>query len=92
MTDRVSKKDVDNAFQAYVEECARHGFATEDLRLHHGSKTNGNSYKVLNRALRAPGVDTMGFIGWTRREARETLYTITRVMADIRWRRREDTE
>ncbi len=89
MRTRVLKVDVEHAFGAYVAELKRHDINTEGIELHHGSKHYGNSFKVLQGGSRPVGVQFGGFIGWTRREAYETLWYITRTMFDVREARKQ---
>lgn len=86
MSRRIAKVDVEAALERYVRALKLAGLDRfSDVVLIHGSKVNGNSYKLqLKEGLlqAALGTDS-GFIGWTRREARATLLSAARSFEDM---------
>jgi hypothetical protein len=90
----ITKQDVDNAFQRYVQICTENNLTTPDreIQLTHGSKTNGIAFRVYtvgrDRTLpgwsghsRPPAGDD--FLGMTKAEAYATLQERNRTIADV---------
>lgn len=76
-------------FEHYAHAVSYAGLDTEELRLIHGSKHFGNSFKAVfvdpetGGHRSAPGSEFGGFIGWTKREAYDALGYMARVIEDI---------
>ncbi len=87
---KITAEDLQNALNAYVEELNRSGMLKYPLQLQRGSKTNGNAFRVMfisgehGGLTPAPGTSD-GFIGWTKHEAHDTLWTIIRTLQDVRY-------
>lgn len=80
---RVTKSDVDQAYETYISLLESVDVDVSKYELHHGSKHYGNSFKVYNDGLGGVGTDSMGYLGMTRREAYDTLWTIIRTIRDL---------
>ncbi len=78
----VTKADVLAALTRYQEALSLSGIDLE-FTLQWGSKTCGNSFRIMIKGGGiAPGtVD--GFIGWTKREAAESLWKLALMAEDI---------
>lgn len=80
-TNRITVADVRTVFQAYATELQQLGYR-ETVQLQEGSQANGRAYRVVTAdQFEAPGTGDRGYIGWTAREAYETLHTIRRTLA-----------
>ncbi len=80
---RVTVTMLRNAFATYARTCEAWGYDVTGWQMTEGS--NGEAYRVGTRGQSVsadthPGVDDYGIIGYSRREAFETLSTSVRVM------------
>lgn len=88
---RIGKEDVEMSFRAYETALRAAGIDTEGLALLYGSKAFGNSFKVVfidpvhGGRSGAPGADFSGNIGWTKREAYESLFMMARTLEDVKY-------
>lgn len=88
---RITKVMLEGAFKDYVHELNTAGVDTKGLKLAHGSKANGNPFRAISMDsasgdyTSAPGAEFGGFIGWTKREAYDTLRYMSRVLGDVRY-------
>lgn len=93
MGTRHTIQDVRVAFAAYSRTLKGAGVdhPGHALTLIEGSKTYGNSYKVVwvkdgsGGHVNAPGTDFGGFIGWTKKEAATTLWMMHRLLVDVQF-------
>lgn len=88
MGDRITAKNVDAAFERYAKALKLANLdAFSDVSLSHGSKPNGVAFmvwrKTPNGEKRYALGSHSGFVGWTRREAYETLMTLARAYEDV---------
>jgi len=84
MSERVTQQQLNFVFQRYVDSLVELGVSVEGLSLISGDKVNGNSFKLRHKDGKRPvGVDSDGFLGWTKREAYDTLQTICRTIGDV---------
>lgn len=89
---RITNKDLDAAFERYARALNSLGITKfgHTISLKHGSKTNGISYKLVwihnahGGHSGAIGVESNGgFIGWTKREAFDTMHLLARTLEDV---------
>lgn len=89
---RITNKDLDAAFERYTRALNSLGITKFEhtLQLVHGSKAMGNSFKVVwahnesGGQSGAIGVESgHGFIGWTKREAFDTMHLLARTLEDV---------
>ena len=88
---RITKEDMSDAVACYMRAAESLGMVKAGHTLHcvEGSKALGNGFKLVwvdNESggnTHAPGTDYNGFIGWTKREALEKIYTITRSFEEV---------
>ncbi len=81
----ITNLDVSNAFERYVVavKAAIPVMADQEFTLQYGSKINGVAFRAYrDRGWAAPGTSN-GFLGWTKREAYESLWAMTLLMGDI---------
>lgn len=83
----ISANDVKRAFERFVGACERAGFPNTDrYAMSTGSKTYGHAFRVYSvkpesgAHMSIPMVESMGYIGMTKREAYETLHTLARAI------------
>lgn len=81
MTERFTVKDVRIAYQGYAELLESLGYDTLLMQLQEGSATYGRAFRVTVDGYEAPGTGNSGYIGFTAREAYDTLWTIRRTLA-----------
>ena len=93
MSDRITRKDLDNAHRAHVETLTRHDLIDPDagrLVLNIGSKTYGNAYRLAWIPTGETGHynPPIGgdFLGMTARDAYDRLTERTRTIQDVFWR------
>lgn len=79
-TNRITVVDVRTAFAAYAKTLTGLGVDVSKLELQEGSQTYGRAFRVVVDGRDAPGTGDRGFIGWTAREAYDTLWTILRTL------------
>lgn len=94
MSNRITNSELYAAAARYQLALANAGMGVTGLRLIMGSKTYGNSYRYVyvdpetGGQTRAPGAGhSNGFIGWTKREAHDTLHAMARVLEDVNYQR-----
>jgi hypothetical protein len=75
---RVSVTELRAVYADYVAAVASLGIDVSDYGMIEGSATQGQSYRVRNKGIRAAGVGEYEIIGDTRAEATQTLRDITR--------------
>lgn len=79
---RISVTNLRNAFARYAETAEAFGWDVTGWQMTEGS--NGEAYRLGVKGNAAapnlPGTDSYGIIGYSRREAFETLWTIIRTM------------
>lgn len=88
---RITKEDAESAFIAYSRalEGLNISKAGHHLEYRPGSKVNGISFKLVwvdganGGHCGAFGTDGGGYIGWTRKEAVEMMWTIARTLHDV---------
>lgn len=88
MNDRITAANLRSVAESVADELKDHGFNGR-YELIMGSKHYGNSFKFVEIVegcghKYAPGT-VQGFVGWTKREAYDTLWTILRTLQDLRW-------
>lgn len=94
---RITAEDMKMSFERYRRALESLDITKPDHRLEYqtGSRANGVSYKVVWTHVtsgghsNAPGTDFGGYLGFTRREAFETLNTISRTIEDVAFRNYE---
>jgi hypothetical protein len=84
---RVTVTMLRNAFARYVRACEAWGYDVTDWQMTEGSY--GEAYRVGIRgkcvsADTHPGIDSYGIIGYSRREAFDTLSTIVRTLETLK--------
>lgn len=94
MSERISRKTLEEVFETFTDVAKRAGFDTEGWHLQIGSKINGNSFrhythKMWDGSIGSGGRDTefRSFLGWTHREAYDVLSTridTLRAVLDVR--------
>lgn len=85
MSERITLPLVRSAFSRYVDECAKHGYDIEGWMFEEGSASDGRSFRVYGKDYSsAPGASGDGYIGWSRREAYDTLSRMANLMFDLR--------
>lgn len=94
MSNRITNAELYAAAGRYQLALANAGMEVQGLSLITGSKVNGNSYRYVyidpetGGQTRAPGAGhSNGFIGWTKREAHDTLMTMARVLEDVAYQK-----
>lgn len=93
---KVSKENLKALVVLYVETVAAETGVIPEMQLRMGSKINGVSFRLYHvetdengREKLTPawgtseGLWSEGFIGWTKREAYDTLLTIIRTMQKL---------
>lgn len=89
---RITNKDLDAAFERYTRALNSLGITKFEHTLQQvdGSKANGVSYKLVwthnghGGHTGAIGVESNGgFIGWTKREAFNTMHLLARTLEDV---------
>ncbi len=73
----VSLPELESVFADYVRTVELLGIDVSEYHMVTGSKTQGQSYRALNKGQNALGVRAGGWIGDTRGEAVTTLRDIT---------------
>lgn len=89
---RITNKDLDAAFERYTRALNSLGITKFEhtISLIHGSKANDDTYRLVWRHNEtggywgAIGVESNdGFIGWTKREAFNTMHLLARTLEDV---------
>lgn len=82
--ERITKEQFNSILAQYTKAVESFGMLQSGFRLYEGSKANGNPWRLtfVDSGMPAPGTDG-GHLGFTRREAYETLSTITRTLAAV---------
>jgi hypothetical protein len=80
-TNRITVKDVRTVFGAYADTLKSLGVDVSKLELQEGSQANGRAYRIVLDGFEAPGTGDRGYIGWTAREAYDTIQTIRKTMS-----------
>ena len=80
-------EDVQAVFHRYWLAVDRAGVDASGYRLIAGSKSNGIAWRVMRRdavsgALSEPFAISTGFLGWTKRDAFNTLHTVAFALED----------
>lgn len=86
---RITRQHLNGAFERYVRAVKAAGVSVEghELALFEGSKTYGNPFEVWwirpadRQRIHAPGGE---FLGWTKREAYNTLSAIAQALEDVK--------
>jgi hypothetical protein len=80
---RVTKENLLGAFERYARAWESIGVDMSTLKMQHGNATMGVAYRITyNNGSNAPGTSD-GFLGFTKREAWDTLRTMARVIEDM---------
>jgi hypothetical protein len=85
---KVTKQNIEACVHSLKELLEREGY-TQDLVLHAGEPRNGRAWRLFfEDGSEVPGL-FMGYVGWTKPEAWQTLITMMRLMSDLRMHERE---
>lgn len=80
---KVTRNDVLAAIREYVRVWGVMGVELE-VEYQEGQPSAGQAHRLfVNKNQAAPGVGDRGYIGWTKAEACETLWTIVRTLCDL---------
>lgn len=80
--DRITNAHLNAMLARYARALKALGLPSEGIELTQGSKLYGNSYKALQGGTYPVGI-SFGFLGWTKRDAYEKLYTIAVTLEDV---------
>lgn len=90
MSQRVTNKDLELAFEAYTDLMRSQGIEREghSPQLFHGSKISGRAYRLFwvdaSGGQRIyPGTGHNGYLGETKQEAYDYLWNAHRVLSDF---------
>lgn len=89
MSNRITKFELDIAFEAYVQAIELHDIPLVGKpTLVHGSKVDGRAYRLFLVDSKGgqspfPGVMGNGYLGMTRKEAYDALWLATNVARDV---------
>lgn len=85
--DRITNADLDVMLARYVRALEALELPSGDITLTRGSKLYGNSYKALQKGGTHPVGIAGGFLGWTKRDAHDKLYTVAVTLEDVHYER-----
>lgn len=87
---RITEEQLNGVLVRYVRALDSLGMLQGGLRLIAGSKTNGRAYRLffLDSGMAAPGT-LNGFLGWTKREAYDTLYAMVLTLEAVNFHQSE---
>lgn len=89
MSKRVTQKELDVAFEQYIKTLRDLNMPLKGKpALFAGSKVNGRAYRLFllddkGSQMPCPGTGHNGYLGMTKGEAYDTLWTMVRVAQDI---------
>lgn len=96
---RITSADMQSVIRQYQHAIEMVTGELPELSYQEGSKTYGNSFRLHHIGRDKDGQETGptscwgtydGFLGWTKREAYETLSTIASTIYDVRYFQREN--
>lgn len=82
MGDRITMKDLHQVLAVLKGALEVEGINTP-LRLDEGSKVNGRAFRLYFEDGTSCVGTSNGFLGWTKKEAYETMWTILRTIQDM---------